>query len=76
MTTRTRQEHLAWARERALAHLEEGDLKSAVASMDRDLGEYPGLQMSVAQLRQGMFRIIERDVAGVRRWIEAFDDDG
>ena len=36
----TRDEHLAWVRERALEYLEAGDPHSAIASLISDLGKH------------------------------------
>jgi hypothetical protein len=37
----TRQEHLTWCKQRALAELERGDLNNTFASMASDLGKHP-----------------------------------
>lgn len=39
----TRDEHLAWAKQRALEYLNEGDLKEAFMSMLSDLKKHPEL---------------------------------
>ena len=41
---RTREEHLAWAKERALEYWRQGDLGNAVASMGSDLDKHPELK--------------------------------
>lgn len=37
----TRQEHLQWAKDRALEYADQGDVGSAVASMTSDLAKHP-----------------------------------
>ena len=37
----TRAEHLAWCKERALAYVDAGDLRNALASMVSDLRKHP-----------------------------------
>jgi hypothetical protein len=37
----TRAEHLAWAKERALAYADKGDAVNALASLTSDLGKHP-----------------------------------
>jgi len=36
-----RQEHMAWAKRRALEYVDTGDVKNAFASMASDLGKHP-----------------------------------
>jgi hypothetical protein len=40
----TRQEHLDWAKKRALAYVDQGDLLNAFASMGSDLSKHPELK--------------------------------
>ena len=44
MTIQTRQQHLAWCKERALEYCDKGDLTNAWASMVSDLNKHPGTQ--------------------------------
>lgn len=37
----TRDEHLAWVRQRALAELDAGSVVNAIASLQSDLGKHP-----------------------------------
>jgi hypothetical protein len=37
----TRDEHLAWAKERALEYADQGDTGQAIASLISDLGKHP-----------------------------------
>jgi hypothetical protein len=38
----TREEHLAWAKGRALEYADQGDVASAMASLGSDLNKHPG----------------------------------
>ena len=38
---RTRADHVAWCKERALAYVDAGDLTNALASMGSDLNKHP-----------------------------------
>lgn len=50
----TRDEHLAWAKTRALEYLDEGDRTSAVASLISDLGKHPETSSHPAIQLSGM----------------------
>jgi uncharacterized protein YfeS len=70
-----RDAHLSWAKARALAYLEAGDILNAVNSMLRDcdkhfdLATHPDLMIGVMSLANW----INNDAtADVRRWIEGF----
>jgi hypothetical protein len=41
MAEMTRDEHLAWCKQRALEYVERGDLKNAFASMASDMNKHP-----------------------------------
>jgi hypothetical protein len=71
----SRQEHLAWAKERALEHVEAGDLPGAVASMTSDLMKSDDWSaVAIIQLAGvGMQCEIPRGAEAVRRWIEGFN---
>jgi hypothetical protein len=71
---RTREEHLAWAKARALEYLDKGDLESAVASMGSDLGKHDETRKLATHylLLPAMFYAARGDRAGVKRWIEGF----
>jgi hypothetical protein len=70
---RTRAEHLAWCKERALEYLEHNQLVDAVTSMASDLEKHPETQGISAYLTMaGMLSAQQGDRAGVRRWIEGF----
>lgn len=70
----TRAEHLAWAKERALRYLDEGDLAGALASMGSDLRKHPELERSAAPglMMIGLFDVAAGDAAAVRRFIDGF----
>jgi hypothetical protein len=57
----TRDEHLAWAKKRALEYWRQGDLENAVTSMGSDLEQHPETKPNAYLL-----------VDGVKRWIEGF----
>jgi hypothetical protein len=55
----TREEHLTWCKQRALALVDKGELKDALASMGSDLNKHQeteghaGIQLGVALLIHG-----------------------
>src|ERR1044072_5501294 len=71
---KTRDEHLAWAKQRALDYLDRSDLVNAVASMCSDLQDHKDFEPSeIAYLTASAVIHVQRnDAAGVRRWIEGF----
>ena len=70
----TREEHLAWARERALEYVDRGDLPSAVASLISDLGKHEETRsFPLDVLRESVEVAQSQDPERVRRWIEAFE---
>lgn len=71
----SRQDHLNWCKERALAYADRGDVTNAIASMCSDLRKHPetenhaGAQIMVMQAVAGLF-----DRPGeLRRFIEGFN---
>ena len=72
--TRSRADHLAWCKSRALQILDAGDEQGAVASMISDLGKWEGPLYEPELLRvlaaDGM--IFRKGEAQVRNWIEGF----
>jgi hypothetical protein len=70
----TREEHLAWCKERALEYVNAGDITNAVASMASDLGKHPetrdhsGIMLGLMLQMSGNLR----DPQEARRWIEGF----
>ena len=73
MSERTRAEHLAWCKERALEYLDAGDLENAVTSMGSDLGKHPELGCNSYLLMAGALDAQKGDAHAVRRWIEGFN---
>jgi hypothetical protein len=69
---RSRDEHLAWAKARALEYLNAGDAANAFASMASDLKKHPELNYHEAIMQVGLLYLINRDQVNLRRWIEGF----
>lgn len=69
---RTREEHLAWAKGRAFAYLQQGDLAGAITSMGSDLDKHPEIGCNPYLLILGGMYATDNDREGVRRWIEGF----
>lgn len=76
----SRDEHLHWAKERALKYLDAGDCTSALASMMSDLGKHPELADLVSPSKPvgqtlGMAGILaaSQGATQLRRWIEGFN---
>jgi Tfp pilus assembly protein PilF len=70
----TREEHLAWAKERAHEYLDRGDLAQAVTSMGSDLNKHPELaSVGNKMMSYGIFLIQQRDFRGIQRWIDGFN---
>lgn len=53
----TRQEHLDWAKQRAIEYAKAGDLSGAMASMTSDLNKHPDLQGHM-DIPLGMMQIV------------------
>lgn len=68
----TRDEHLAWAKKRALEYLDAGDVVNAITSMGSDLEKHPELKPNSSLLMLGLIYARDYDYAGARRWIEGF----
>lgn len=70
----TREEHLAWCKERALLYVDIGDLDQAFASMTSDLDKHPetaghsGSQIGVMMFLGGLLSTREK----MREFIEGF----
>jgi hypothetical protein len=69
-----RAEHLEWAKQRALAYVERGDLQNAFTSLASDLrkhpelADHPGIELGMMQLMGGL-----STPADMRRYIEGFN---
>lgn len=68
----TRDEHLAWAKKRALEYLDAGDVVNAITSMGSDLEKHPELKLNQHLLALGLMYARDHDREGARRWIEGF----
>jgi len=72
---RSRTEHLAWCKQRALAIVDAGDLHQAFSSMVSDLGkhpdtiEHPGILLGAALLMSGRLSTATK----MRSFIEGFN---
>lgn len=70
-----REEHLAWAKERAIAELDAGSTENAFASMASDLGkhqelaEHIGIKLGMMQVASGFMTTPEQ----YRKWIVGFN---
>ena len=74
MTT-SREEHLAWCKQRALEYVDLGDLKNALASMGSDMRKHPQTDTpAVATLlgMEGSRCYMAGDTEAMRRLIEGF----
>jgi hypothetical protein len=74
----TRNEHLAWAKQRALEYVDRRELANAIASMISDLGKHPETANSVTiGAAIAPFDCTNpgdsRHVYRVRNWIEGFN---
>lgn len=69
----SRDEHLNWAKQRALEYLKENDLPHAVISMGSDLSKHPDFH---GPAYDGLFQLgmltIQRGPREVERWIKGF----
>lgn len=64
----TRTEHVAWAKERALAEVDRGDNHTAIASMLSDMGKHPETENSVFVI--GLIAPFHGTAEDTRRWID------
>lgn len=75
MSERTRADHLAWCKQRALEYVDRGDFGNAIASMCSDLNKHPdtighqGMTLGIMLARGGFMN----DGHEVRKWIEGFN---
>jgi len=70
---RTREEHLDFCKQRALAYLDVGEIDNAVTSMLSDLGKHP--ETTAIGQKLSMLAIIymmNKDIDGARGFIEGF----
>jgi hypothetical protein len=70
----TREEHLRWAKDRAIEYADRGDMTNAIASLGSDLGKHPdtkghgGMELMMMMALSGQF---ERP-GELRKFIEGF----
>lgn len=70
---RTREEHLAWAKKRALEYVDAGKLEEAVASMASDMNQHPATRISTdVMVRVGLLYVDQGNPSAVRMWVEGF----
>lgn len=67
----TRADHLSWAKQRALAYIDAGELPSAVASMVSDCHKHPEILIPKSVYAAGLV-LVAQGADGVRSWIESF----
>ena len=71
----TREEHLTWCKDRALAYVDRGDLVNALASMASDMRKHPDNDTDMAAMllaTVGAGCVMSGDAAGMRSLIEGF----
>ncbi len=69
----TRQEHMKWCKDRALAYLQDNP-PDAVASMTSDLSKHPDTADTLPSLLMaGMIAAQSNDTGEVERWITGFN---
>lgn len=68
--TRTREQHLAWAKARALEYLDMREPALAAASFTSDLNKHQGLGLTGDQHRELAQLTIDEDIEGIRGFIE------
>lgn len=71
----TRQEHVKWAKDRALQYVDSGDLTNAYASMVSDLGKHPETEGHPA-ITLGMMLMMDGSLSTkheMRKFIEGFN---
>jgi hypothetical protein len=70
----TRSEHMAWAKERALAYVDAGDVSNAFASLTSDVSKHPetadhgGIDLGYLLLMSGSLSTVPE----MREYIEGF----
>lgn len=70
----SREEHLKWAKARALEYVEARDLQNAVASMASDLGKHPQTAGNDFAVAMGAMLLVGGAGQGeIRNWINGFN---
>jgi hypothetical protein len=69
-----RDEHLTWARQRALEYVGLGQMENALASMTSDAMKHPDTRTmcTTERLHAGHLAVVERDLDALRAWIEGW----
>jgi len=76
MSQMSHDDHLAWAKKRALQYVDAGELANAIASMGSDLEKHPdwaGGKVVAFMVTEAVLFEIQKGPAAVRRWIEGFN---
>jgi hypothetical protein len=68
----TEDERLEWCKQRALAYLDQHDVKNAICSMISDMGTYGVGTKNEMILALGIMIATRRDEIEARRWIVGF----
>ena len=72
----TREEHLEWAKQRALEYLDYGDPAQAFTSMLSDMRKHPELENHIGNMIGVNFMVLPGWISNpdeVRRWIVGFN---
>lgn len=69
---KTREDHLQWSKDAAMAHWRAGNVRDAVATMVGRLKQHPELKYHDSLMALGIIYVMQEDYEGVRRWIEGF----
>lgn len=72
---RSRSDHLAWAKARAIEYIDLGQPHLAIAFMLSDLGKHDAWDGEVLETLGvlGTFEALRRGVSGVCAWVEGFN---
>lgn len=70
---RTREEHLAWAKQRSLEYLRNNEIEQAITSILSDLSKHDGTKLIGRMLSNyGLWVAATRDAKEARKFIEGF----
>ena len=69
---KTRDEHLAWCKQRALEYLNQHDVRNAICSMMSDMKEHEETPVNGTIAALGIVIAMDEDEIEARRWIEGF----
>lgn len=73
MAEKTREQHLAWCKQRAHEYLDRGDVKNAVASMMSDLEKHPETKVTSPALNMLGIMAAMGGETEARRYIDGFN---